>query len=248
MDQEPGLDMHIALLTALTPGCPERRRVEEIVLRYYAKQRFAARVAIVSEDYAGVEGWTYVYAANEPLGKKWNAGLSFIRDVAPDAVMIVGSDDLITEDWVRQARLYLKKGYDHLYGRDFHFYDTQTGTLTYMAQCLPGAGRFVSARALEQLNWAPWPDGSMRYLDSGFNARIARLTGLKTVKMRNVIGLDIKTRTNLWQVDERGLAGSHGGHIAVRQMHHVDDPAAWLRMHFGSVADELLSLGLERAA
>jgi glycosyltransferase involved in cell wall biosynthesis len=40
-------------------------------------------------------GWEHVVADNSPLSQKWNAGMDAFRDKGVDAVMILGSDDLI---------------------------------------------------------------------------------------------------------------------------------------------------------
>jgi hypothetical protein len=158
----------------------QRRELAEIVLRTY--QRLAQRLkgdvtlqllAIGSEGDASRElcersGFDYIEYANSPLTHKWNHGVRASRRYDPDALVIVGSDDLISEDLIRVYAEKLKDGHDFLGLTDFYFFDIATSRLGYWpgyeatdperAHEPVGCGRCFSRRLLEQTDWNLWPE------------------------------------------------------------------------------------------
>ena len=55
----------------------------------------------------------YIYTNNLPLGRKWQIGLQECKKYNPNAVLINGSDDLLSLDWVKTCYYYIiKYNYD----------------------------------------------------------------------------------------------------------------------------------------
>lgn len=149
------------------------------------------------------------------------------RDV--DAVVIVGSDDLVTPAWLAYAQ--------HLAGSlgagvlwwaalpGLHYLDLKTGRLVRSRQSAPGAGRVVSRALLASVGWRPWPSGLARRLDDAMLQRLAPLRGVRrfVATKPGAVVLDIKTSVNLWSFDERA---------ARERTLPVDDAGAWLSQHF----------------
>ena len=116
-----------AVLTALW----KRRQVSSLVLRHTAalagavaaeRGGKAVLVAVGSEPTGSDEeaweremGWEDVYAPNSPLGTKWNAGMQSLRGRA-DAVMCIGSDDLVSRGVVEAAWDHVVSGRVQMWG------------------------------------------------------------------------------------------------------------------------------------
>ncbi len=105
----------------------------------------------------------YVDHRNHPLGQKWQAGLNKCREIKADAVLICGSDDLITSGWVEEFR-NIYKNEAMLYGTSYwHVYNPVTDELievdyiTDIRQDPIGAGRIVSKELLDKLDWQIFP-------------------------------------------------------------------------------------------
>mmetsp|Transcript_800 Transcript_800/g.2949 ORF Transcript_800/g.2949 Transcript_800/m.2949 type:complete len:466 (+) Transcript_800:69-1466(+) len=144
----------------------------------------------VSEALASKHGWGYHDHPNQPLGAKHNAGMRAMRQMYPlmDAVMIIGSDDIVNKEYLQQCRKYLREPQAEPYGckgegcevdmvamMDIYFMDMATMVLGYTAgydknvttrrDYTLGFGRCVRASVMEQVGWAPWADELQRYLD-----------------------------------------------------------------------------------
>ena len=123
-------------------------------------------------------GFSYTEVENLPLGAKWNAALSLLRDQDVDGVVILGSDDLLNERFFHVLKESLDEGC-LLAGLDtFFVLESRSGRLMEWLGYLPpregesiGAGRFLHRELLERLNWHLWEDG----LNAGLDASMWRL-------------------------------------------------------------------------
>lgn len=110
----------------------------------------------------------YIMSPNQPLGLKFQNGIEACRKYDPDAVIVNGSDDLLTLNWVETAYHWIKEGY-HVVGKDsLWIYNVPTNEVyksTYIQDVSPhtkgyrffGAGRMISKWLLDVLNWKVYP-------------------------------------------------------------------------------------------
>ena len=219
-----------------------RPRITGAVLRYYADLVLSgidtALVAARSpEDPAptpDIDGFRYAEAPNEPLSGKWNAGMRLMQELEPDAVMITGSDDVISAPYIEAATREIAKGADYVMFDTLCCYDMDTCRAYLSNPARMGAGRVLSRRLLDECNWQPWPDGLERRLDGGMDEKLSPspLTQriIRADRLDGALCVDIKSSGNMWSFDKlRSM---------LRRTHPVNGPRLMHR-HFPSVADEL---------
>lgn len=178
--------MRIGLLTAIW----RRPRITLLVLRHYAELHVRGvefvRVGVITlgdpEPCDLPEGWWVACADNEPLGRKWNAGMQAMRELEPDAVVITGSDDLLNAQYFRTIVKLLKTGADFIELQGFYFYDVETGACIHHETKRPGAGRCLSSRILDQVDWRPWEDD----VDINLEGSMYRVFGFPGVAVRKI--------------------------------------------------------------
>ena len=129
------------------------------------------------------DAWFYTYAPNDPLSEKWQKGLVTIKQVNPDAVMIVGSDDLVTPKYIEACKYLISKGADLVYLPGCYFYCTKTKRMFWGWAERLGLGRCVSRSLLNRLDWKLWPDGLNSGLDGAMWDRINELKDVRIAKI-----------------------------------------------------------------
>lgn len=150
---------------------------------------------------------TYLQADNKPLGRKFNKGLAYLKDKDFDYVFIAGSDDIFQPELFDYYET-LKGKYDYVGLLDFYFHDFQ------MTKYCPGfvhdrkgephgAGRMISRKVLEQLDFKLWDDDLNSGLDASMTKRLKPLS-LKTyffsMKKKGFWAVDLKSKNNLHQM------------------------------------------------
>ena len=220
-DQRP----RIAVLTCLW----RRPELTDVVLAHNARLAAAVTdvvdltvVAVGSEgratrDLAARHGAAYVEHGNEPLGAKWNAGLRAVEARRPDAVLVVGSDDLVCEQLVRHYAALIRAGARYVALLDGWFLDLTTRRAAYW----PGYGwsrprepvgmaRCVHRDWLDELGWELWAPELNRGLDASMTRRLAPLMAreprgveLLRAARHGLVALDVKSgpTDNLWSFD-----------------------------------------------
>jgi hypothetical protein len=146
-------------------------------------------------------GVTFCVVPNEPLGAKWNAALELVPKGLP--VMILGSDDIVSREWVDLACAAIAEGKDYITPDACGMFDIATGEACILrsnghgAQTF-GAGRVLSARVVEAVR-PMWTDVKDRGLDSDAHGHImAHGFQRVTVKASRVPVTDLKSGVNLW--------------------------------------------------
>jgi hypothetical protein len=93
------------------------------------------------------EGFKTYLFANEPLSNKWNFGLNTAMRTDFDELLILGSDDLISNEGVK---LLLNCPRSYRGFGDIYFYHIRTKEFGYFSQSerLIGAGRMIRKDAL----------------------------------------------------------------------------------------------------
>ena len=121
------------------------------------------------------------------LGEKWLTGMSLARTINCDAVMIVGSSNWFTKGWAKTMYSYLEE-YDFVGSEDMFYLDfRQSGEKRLMywggyhgkrtGDSL-GAGRMISRRALEAIDWDICYPGLNWGIDRSMSVRL-RSVGMK---------------------------------------------------------------------
>jgi hypothetical protein len=194
---------------------------------------------------------------NSPLGSKHNFGLASLRmwyrpkqnqtrepePAYPDAVVLIGSDDLLNREYFVMARNRMTRRtssipsepLDVLGLRDLHVYELSSGRLLYtkgyrkFASSLDatiGCGRAFRWTFLERMNWTLWDGNRERSLDQS-TVRLVReeLRAALHNSVEAVVGLpegvvavdvksgDLAGGRNIWSFGELVGAVGHRGRL-----------------------------------
>jgi hypothetical protein len=130
-----------------------------------------ARSSALVSGYA--DTMSYVEAPNDPLNRKWNKGIEVSRARNPDAVMIVGSDDLVSDSLHLTYAAKVQSGLKFFGLKDLYFLDAPTQRLGYWPGYGPqgqpqragepvGLARCHSRALLDAVGWRLWPNDPAR--------------------------------------------------------------------------------------
>lgn len=199
-----------------------------------------------SEALAVRNGWHYVEHPNRPLGAKWNAGLRAMRPYNLDAVLIVGSDDWVSENVFLHYGTLLRAGFVMIGLLDLHVLDLHTLRLLYWPGYPPeseragetlGLARCLHRGLLDRLDWALWDDTREYVLDRNMTQRLVphlRSGDRMAVLHGRALGfaaLDVKSGENMWSFDEmaasapgseyRGALSYLTAHFPISEVHSL---------------------------
>lgn len=152
-------------------------------------------------------GYQYTYCDNTPLGAKHNAGAMALKDIDFDYILQLGSDDLITNEYLEYALAAMVEG-KQLFGvNKLLFCEPKKQSacsfhLTTQSYTLIGAGRFISREAIEKLNYKLWLDGINRGLDMTSQSNLANIgISPEVLEIYKYCVLDVKSDTNIWSYE-----------------------------------------------
>lgn len=97
-----------------------------------------------------------VLTNNNPLGAKWQAGVDRARQLNPSAVIIQGSDDVLSRGFIMQVEQAIHLGNDFVGLQNWWIWDNKTlYRFDYMkGKDFPlGGGRFYSKNLLDKMDW-----------------------------------------------------------------------------------------------
>lgn len=96
-----------------------------------------------------------------PLGAKWQLCIDVAMTQKPDAILIMGSSDMISDNWIPELYKYLDEGYAMVGTSGIHFLDVQMrnnlrlvhwkGYNNYRSGEPIGTGRLISAKAIQMM-------------------------------------------------------------------------------------------------
>lgn len=145
-------------------------------------------------------GIEWVMAENSPLGTKKNAGLARAREMDFDFLMEIGSDDLILNELIDQYQKFFVK-YDFFGVCDAAYINGETLECRREISGTPyGAGRVISRKALELVDFNLWPRAN-RGLDK-YSLNNLYNKGIKYWQIPPIaypLVIDIKSPVNLWK-------------------------------------------------
>lgn len=181
-----------------------------------------------SEDASTAEmaasvGAGYAVHANSPLGAKHGRGLRSLREYyegnVRDAVMVVGSDDILNEAyfWKVKELMGSKVKKKHVVGiQDIYFYELKSGRMVYSKgysvgggfSGTMGCGRVFSWAVLDTLKWQLWDEKLERGLDQSASRQVIReiamieaVSGVIDGRESGAMAVDVKSETNVWKFE-----------------------------------------------
>lgn len=207
----------------------KRPELTKIVLSYYdqLKQDLSDRIDIqlIAVGSEGDRsrwlcescGFNYIEYQNKPLSDKWEYGINRCRDYDPDAVIIVGSDDLISRSLIEFYDKQLKEGLVFGGILDAYILDLESEQMIYWPGYnikvdvvnninrlgeTAGVGRCLSRALLEKLDFSIWSRlNKDRGLDGAMTQKLYQY-GLELLDYKHSI---------LTQVGDRVLKIGHCG-------------------------------------
>lgn len=163
-------------------------------------------LAVISEDsmipLCEKYGIRWVKYKNEPLGEKKNFGLQKAKEFDFDYLMEIGSDDLILNELLDDYKNYIGKS--EFFGiTDAAYINSETGECRRLISrsSTYGAGRMISRKVLESVNWKLWNDHITKGMDNnsvlGLQRKGVAYTKTKPLDFPCVI--DVKSQQNIWR-------------------------------------------------
>lgn len=154
----------------------------------------------------------YFKSENTPLGRKFNTA-SLMRAIDIDYLMLMGSDNICDNNMLQIYFRLMESGIDFWGMRDIYFYETKSRSLKYWpgfknhyreGESL-GAGRCISRKVLDKLDWKLWNDNENVTLDKSmtekFNSiKVNNIT--LSIKEENCFLLDIKSGLNMSRFEQ----------------------------------------------
>lgn len=189
--------MKIAIVTCLW----KRDELTKSVLQYYEntfKEIDINFLACYSKgeslsDY--IFDWQFVEYPNEPLSQKFNFAFESARQFNPDAVILIGSADLLSKELIEYYQKNYSSDADYVLGlKDLYLYEISSrrtmfwhGFPAAYADQPVGGGRIFSRKVLDIMNWRPYGDMQLnRGLDNNSSLLMKKQgIGMQTVLMQD---------------------------------------------------------------
>jgi hypothetical protein len=151
---------------------------------------------------------------NQPLSNKFNFGMSQFKSISLDYVMILGSDNFCDDILFLEYIKIMRNNFDLIGVLNSYIYDVKT-SIMYRYLGYPkdnprynetlGAGRVLSKRLLENLNYNPWKDGLSKGLDGSMWQKLSHYNffeyKINTVQINGLM-LGVKTDTFITDVNK----------------------------------------------
>jgi hypothetical protein len=140
-----------------------------------------------------------VYSPNDPLGNKWQAAVNAAKTLSPDCVVILGSDDEINDDYIKNAYKLLAAGYDFIGLRRYNvIYKRRKYILDYKPVMPLGGGRVYSRKMLDTINWQLFQPLNRKLDDYGWQRVIK--SGLRAISISETsrYGMEITAIKGDW--------------------------------------------------
>ncbi len=140
--------------------------------------------ASLLENSIGERAWIHIILCpNKPLGNKWQQAVNYAKELNPNHLLVCGSDDVVSEDYLSQCESSFLQYSDLDLCAPNHWHIVNLAENVYRVKYknsstkqVLGAGRMYSRFFLDEIDWRLFD----RQLDSGLDHR-----GLATVLDRS---------------------------------------------------------------
>lgn len=149
---------------------------------------------------------------NNPVGAKFEQAIRMALADGCEAVMILPSDDFVSDEWIAAYRTQMESGAVYIIPERIGVHDPKRGTYMLRSDGRAcgsyGAGRCIAASAVRTVGEL-WPGGRNAGLDSESHGRMkgAGFT-CQAVRTKDIPLTDIKCGENIWGWD-RFRSGGH---------------------------------------
>jgi hypothetical protein len=196
--------MKIAIITTIW----KRPELTKIVLNYYLQFKDKYNLELICVGSEGdisrklAKGWHYIEYKNLPVSEKHNQLLIKAKQLKIDGVILIGSDDLMSEEVIKY---YSEITTENVLGfKDIYFYLCEQKELYYFKPPIYrqtiGAGRFFPKKVLEKMNWQLWDNHLNHGLDTNCSGKLKEL-GIKEegILLSDIDGfiVDVKHSDNI---------------------------------------------------
>lgn len=148
---------------------------------------------MVEYAFRGTPGFHYTEFPNQPLGRKFNAGVKMAQTIGADYVMILGDDAFCLPTVFNDLALAFSDGVKYIGCRDLYSWDYAMGFAHYWPgykgkrEGEPiGSGRVIHSSLLDEFDWLPYDDLKNKNLDYSMTQRLGEMADLRLLDM----GLD----------------------------------------------------------
>jgi len=136
---------------------------------------------------------------NLPVSNKFQSALYKAKELNPDCVTVLGSDDIASSETIMNLFMGVYGGYNVSALTEIYFYstlpDTKGKLLMLKTRYLLGAGRTVSSNVLSKLDWLLWDKEANSGLDGMAKVRLQTLE-LNYVSVEGIL-VDVKSKINI---------------------------------------------------
>lgn len=160
-----------------------------------------------SKRLAEENGVIYYEFPNMPLGRKANHRLRMAKELNPDYILFLGSDDVICPELLKH-QVELAKDYDVIEVKDIYYYDTRSKTFVYCEGYTNhrkgeplAVARFVNAKVFDKIGLNVWNARKRKGIDSDFNDKLHQFKRTQVEIKNRFLVLDIKTNDNISTFD-----------------------------------------------
>ena len=170
--------MRLAIVTAWHGRPDLTRRVAEYYTDWCESDTHRRLIAVATVDEHSAINFDHIrlrrhHAAHNVVSDKFNLACNCANLYNADAVMIVGSDDLVSPKYIEEAIRLLEEGVDYIHGNGLYFYDETYRRSVYVpTSAPPGCGRVLSKRLLDMLDWQPYAPGLMKCIEASMAERL----------------------------------------------------------------------------
>ena len=197
-------------IVAVIPVYGREPLLKYTIRRLYEKNKINHVIVIgeskSEENVAFNEGAIFLKHKNNPLGKKWNAGVMFTKKFNPDALIFVGSSDWISDDWIETAYLEITKNVGYVGKQGFDMMDITNSTKLYCKWygyvCdrkneTIGIGRLLTKQLLEIVNYEPFSSHKNHSMD--YDIYLQCIKHNMKIKILNNDSIFLSISCDLWK-------------------------------------------------
>ena len=187
-------------------------RVRNITDKFGVEMLVVGSEGEESEKITTSYGHHYIEYPNKPVSNKWNKGMLAVKEHNPTHVMILGSDDFVSDKLIEDYLTIAGRRSSGIFGIKDSYYLGLNEQDRSFSKCgywggyptgkIIGYARVFTNEVLSCVGWQPWEEG----LNRGLDFSVDRVMEQNEVITRNVaysiltkrwFHIDIKTKGNI---------------------------------------------------